>query len=166
MILVVVDDLAFVTADAVVRAADESLDPVSPEMSRLDRQAGERFAALRRVTAPLAAGAAVVTGGGDLAAPFVLHAVVRDRTTGTGREVVRRALVSAWQRAGDWGLSRIATPLIGAGAGQLSLEEAAELLAETFPHPGAGGCPSELSIVVEREEDRALVEAIVQRRRG
>lgn len=166
MILVVVDDLAFVTADAVVRAADESLDPVSPEMSRLDRQAGERFAALRRVTAPLAAGAAVVTGGGDLAAPFVLHAVVRDRTTATGPEVVRRALVSAWQRAGDWGLSRIASPLIGAGVGQLSLEEAAELLAATFPDPGAGGCPSELSIVVEREEDRALVEAIVQRRRG
>jgi hypothetical protein len=52
------------------------------------------------------------------------------------------------------------------GAGQLSLEEAAELLAETFPDPGAGGCPSELRIVVEREEDRATVEAIVQRRRG
>lgn len=164
MILVVVDDLAFVKADAVVRAADESLDPVSPEMSRLDRQAGERFAALRRVSAPLTAGAAVVTGGGDLAAPFVLHAVVRDRATATGREVVRRALVSAWQRAGDWGLSRIAAPLVGAGAGQLSLEDAAELLAETFPR--TGGCPSELRIVVEREEDRALVEAIVERRRG
>ncbi len=166
MILVVVDDLAFVTADAVVRAADESLDPVSPEMSRLDRQAGERFAALRRVSAPLAAGAAVVTGGGDLAAPFVLHAVVRDRATGTSREVVRRALVSAWQRAGDWGLARVAASLVGAGAGQLSLEEAAELMAETFPAPGSAGCPSELTIVVDREEDRALVEAIVQRRRG
>ncbi|MGE5231254.1 MAG: macro domain-containing protein [Deltaproteobacteria bacterium] len=166
MILVVVDDLAFVTADAVVRAADESLDPVSPEMSRLDRQAGERFAALRRTSAPLAAGAAVVTGGGDLAAPFVLHAVVRDRATETGREVVRRALVSAWQRAGDWGLGRVAAPLVGAGAGQLSLEEAAELLAETFPGPAPGGCPSELTIVVDREEDRAVVEAIIQRRRG
>jgi O-acetyl-ADP-ribose deacetylase (regulator of RNase III) len=166
VILVVVDDLAFVTADAVVRAADESLDPVSPEMSRLDQQAGERFAALRRVSAPRAAGAAVVTGGGDLAAPFVLHAVVRDRATDTSREVVRRALVSAWQRAGDWGLGRVAAPLVGAGAGQLSLEEAAELLAETFPDQGPGGCPSELTIVVDREEDRALVEAIVQRRRG
>jgi O-acetyl-ADP-ribose deacetylase (regulator of RNase III) len=166
VILVVVDDLAFVTADAVVRAADETLNPVSPEMSRLDRQAGERFAALRRVSAPLDAGAAVVTGGGDLPAPFVLHVVVRDRNVGTGREVVRRALVSAWQRAGDWGLSRIAAPLVGAGAGQLSLEESAELLAETFPDLGQGGCPSELRIVVERDEDRALVEAIVRRRRS
>jgi O-acetyl-ADP-ribose deacetylase (regulator of RNase III) len=166
VILVVVDDLAFVTADAVVRAADEHLNPVSPEMSRLDRQAGERFASLRRVSTPLDAGAAVVTGGGDLAAPFVLHVVIRDRTIETSRDVVRRALVSAWQRAADWGLGRVASPLIGAGAGQLSLEEAAELLVETFPDRAPGGAPSELRIVVEREEDRALVEAIVQRRRG
>jgi O-acetyl-ADP-ribose deacetylase (regulator of RNase III) len=166
VILVEVDDLAFVTADAIVRAADETLNPVSPEMSRLDRQAGERFAALRRVSTPLAAGAAVVTGGGDLAAPFVLHVVIRDRSVEPGRDVVRRALTSAWQRAADWGLGRLAAPLIGAGAGQLSLEESAELLAETFPDLGEGACPSELRIVVDRDEDRVLVEAIVRRRRG
>jgi O-acetyl-ADP-ribose deacetylase (regulator of RNase III) len=162
---VVVDDLAFVTADAVVRPADEVLDPVSPETTRLDRQAGERFAALRRVTTPLDAGAAVVTGGGDLAAPFVLHVVIRDSTRRTDRDVVRRALVSAWQRAADWGLGSIATPLVGAGVGQLSLEEAAALLADTF-HAQRGGQLSELRIVLEREEDRALVEAIVERRPG
>jgi O-acetyl-ADP-ribose deacetylase (regulator of RNase III) len=165
VIQVVVDDLAFVTADAVVRPADEALNPVSPETTRLDRQAGERFAALRRVTTPLDAGAAVVTGGGDLAAPFVLHVVIRDSTRRTDRDVVRRALVSAWQRAADWGLASIATPLVGAGAGQLSLEDAATLLAETF-QAQPGGHPSELRIVVEREEDRALVEAIVERRPG
>jgi O-acetyl-ADP-ribose deacetylase (regulator of RNase III) len=165
VIEVVVDDLAFVTADAVVRPADEVLEPVSPEVSRLDRQAGERFAALRRVTSPLDAGAAVVTGGGDLTAPFVLHVVIRDSTHRTDRDVVRRALVSAWQRAHDWGLGSIATPLVGAGAGQLSLEDAAGLLAETFEaHPGS--VPGELRIVLEREGDRALVEAIVQRRPG
>lgn len=165
MIQVVVDDLAFVTADAVVRPADEVLNPVSPETSRLDRQAGDRFAALRHVSTPLDAGAAVVTGGGDLAAPFVLHVVIRDSNRRTDRDIVRRALVSAWQRAADWGLGSIATPLVGSGAGQLSLEDAAGLLAETFPdQPGA--YPSELRIVVERDEDRALVEAIVQRRHG
>ncbi len=165
MIQVVVDDLAFVMADAVVRPADEVLDPVSLETSRLDRQAGDRFAALRRVSTPLDAGAAVVTGSGDLAAPFVLHVVIRDSTRRTDREIVRRALLSAWQRAADWGLGAIATPLVGSGAGQLSLEDAAGLLAETFPDR-PDGYPRELRIVVEREEDRALVEAIVQRRHG
>jgi len=163
VIQVVVDDLAFVTADAVVRPADEVLNPVSPEASRLDQQAGERFDALRRVTTPLDAGAAVVTGGGDLAAPFVLHVVIRDSSHRTDRDIVRRALISAWQRAADWGLGSIAAPLIGAGAGQLTLEDAARLMVETFE---AQRGAAELRIVLEREDDRALVEAIVQRRPG
>ena len=47
-------------------------------------------------------------------------------------------------------------------SGQLSVEEAATLLAETFP-AASKGCPTELRIVVERDADRALVEAIVRR---
>jgi O-acetyl-ADP-ribose deacetylase (regulator of RNase III) len=163
VIQVIVDDLALTLADAVVRPADETLGPVTPAISRLDEQAGPRFAEQRRLSSPLKAGAAVVTGSGDLAAPFVLHVVIQDSDSGVGRDVVRRALVSAWQRATDWELVTIATPLVGAGAGQLSLEEAATLLAETFP-PGPGGCPSELHIVVDRDADKELVEAIVRRR--
>lgn len=162
MIHVVVEDLALTRVDAVVRPADESLDPITPAMTRLDEQAGPRFAEQRRVNAPLKAGAAVVTGGGDLAAPFVLHVVIRDRDSPIGREVVRRALVSAWQRATDWDLETIATPLVGAGSGELSIEEAAALLAETFP-AGPGVCPAELHIVVEQAADRDRVEAIVRR---
>jgi O-acetyl-ADP-ribose deacetylase len=162
VILVIVDDLATTTADAVLRPADESLAPLTPAMSRLDEQAGPRFAEQRRLTTPLKAGAAVVTGGGDLRAPYVLHVVIRDPDSGVGRDVVRRALVSAWQRATDWELSTIAAPLVGAGAGQLSVEEAATLLAETFPAEQPG-CPTELHIVVERDADRELVEAIIRR---
>jgi O-acetyl-ADP-ribose deacetylase len=162
VILVIVDDLATTTADAVLRPADESLGPLTPAMSRLDEQAGPRFAEQRRLTTPLKAGAAVVTGGGDLKAPYVLHVVIRDPDSVVGREVVRRALVSAWQRATDWDLSTIAAPLVGAGAGQLSVEEAATLLAETFPAEQTG-CPAELHIVVEREADREQVEAIIRR---
>jgi O-acetyl-ADP-ribose deacetylase (regulator of RNase III) len=162
VIQVIVDDLATITADAVLRPADESLGPLTPAMSRLDEHAGPRFAEQRRLTTPLKAGAAVVTGGGDLRAPYVLHVVIRDADSVVGREVVRRALVSAWQRATDWDLSTIAAPLVGAGAGQLSVEEAATLLAETFPTEQTG-CPTELHIVVERDADRELVEAIIRR---
>ena len=160
MILVIVDDLASIEADAVLRPADESLGPVSPAVARLDESAGPRFAEQRRLTTPLKAGAAVVTGSGDLRAPLVLHVVIRDADAGVGREIVRRALVSAWQRATDWELKTIASPLVGAG--ELSLEEAATLLAETFPTLESG-CPSALHIVVERDAERELVEAIVRR---
>jgi O-acetyl-ADP-ribose deacetylase len=161
MIHVIVDDLAMTKADAILRPADESLGPVTPAIFRLDEHAGPRFAEQRRLTTPLKAGAAVVTGSGNLTAPFVLHVVIQDPDCVVGREVVRRALISAWQRATDWDLGTIAAPLVGAGTGQLSLEEAATLLAETFPAESA--CPSELRIVVERDADRRLVEAIVRR---
>jgi O-acetyl-ADP-ribose deacetylase (regulator of RNase III) len=163
VIQVVVDDLAGLAVDAVLRPADQSLDPVTPAISRLDQRAGDRFEAQRKVTTPLEAGAAVVTGGGDLKAPFVLHVVIRDANSPVRRDIVRRALVSAWQRASDWGLGTIAAPLVGAGAGQLSVEEAAALLAETFPKQGGEQGPAELRIVVEREDEREMVEAILRR---
>lgn len=163
MIRVIVADLTTVAVDAVLRATDERLVAVSPEGSRLDDAGGERFAEQRRLNTELEAGAAVVTGAGALSAPFVLHVVIRDQVKRGGREVVRRALVSAWQRAGDWGLATLAAPLVGADAGQLSTQEAAALLVETFPRDGSAGSPLELHIVVEKEEERAMVEAIVRR---
>ena len=163
MITVVVDDLASLRVDAVVRPAGELLEPLAASASRLDQLAGPDFADQHRVTAPLEAGAAVVTGGGDLAAPFVIHVVIRDSAKPVGQITVRRALVSAWHRATEWGLVRIAAPLVGADGGQLSLAESATLLVETFPRTGAAANPAELCIVVERQEERDAVEAIVRR---
>jgi hypothetical protein len=57
----------------------------------------------------------------------------------------------------------VAAPLVGAGVGQLTVEEAATLLAETFPRAGAAEHPNELRIVVERDDERETVEAIVRR---
>ncbi len=159
-IRVVVDDLAFVEADAVLRPADASLQALTPAMRRLDEQGGERFAGLRRVGMPLDAGAAVVTGGGELAAPYVLHLVLQDPQTPASRDTVRRALVSAWQRAAEWGLARVAAPPVGVGPGQLSLEEAVHLLARTAP-PGDGMA---LTIVVEKEHERETAEAALRSR--
>jgi O-acetyl-ADP-ribose deacetylase (regulator of RNase III) len=158
-IRVLVGDLATEAADAVVRPADAVLGPAEPAASRLDEAGGEAFALLRRNSTPLEAGAAVVTGGGSLPAPLVLHVVVCDPDRKVGRELLRKALVSAWQRAGDWGLAVIATPPVGVGGGQLTLQESATLLAETFPKGG----DSRLHIVVTSESDLAVVEAIVRR---
>jgi O-acetyl-ADP-ribose deacetylase (regulator of RNase III) len=160
VIQVVVGDLACQRVDAVLRPADAALQPVGPAAVRLDEAGGTRFADQRRTATPLEAGAAVVTGGGDLPSGFVLHVVIADDRGPAGREKIRRALVSAWQRAGDWGLPRVAAPLIGAEDGALTSEESARLLVETYP---AGAVPhAELRIVVGAAE-RDLVEAIVGR---
>ena len=161
MILVVTGDLARQAVDAVVRPADATLAAVGDAAARLDALGGDRFAAQRRTATPLEAGAAVVTGGGDLPVGFVLHVVVADERGPAGRDRIHRALVSAWQRAGDWGLRRVATPLLG-GGGQLSLEESVGLLVETLPRVTADGGAAELTIVVDAAE-RDAVEALVGR---
>lgn len=160
MIQVVVDDLAFLAVDAVLRPADEHLEPATPIAVRLDAQGGAAFAAQRKLQMPLEAGAAVVTGGGELVAPFVIHVVVQSRTQPVSRGGILRALISAWQRAEGWQLARLAAPVIGAGPGGLPLEEAAELMLESWR---AGSAGRTLSIVVDQEKDRAIVEGIVMR---
>jgi O-acetyl-ADP-ribose deacetylase (regulator of RNase III) len=164
VILVVHGDLARQAVDAVIRPADATLLPVGEAALRLDQAGGERFAAQRRTATPLEAGAAVVTGGGDLPAGLVLHVVVADERGPADRERMRRALVSAWQRAGDWGLRRLAAPLVGRSGGTLTAEEAAGLLLETFPLGGADGEAAELTIVVETDTDRDAVEDLVRRK--
>jgi len=162
VIRVVVGELGREAVDAVLRPADAGLAPVGAAAVRLDELGGEGFAAQRRTSTPLEAGAAVVTGGGELSAGYVLHVVIADERGPAGREKVRRALVSAWQRAGDWGLGRMAAPPVGVAGGQLSLEESVGLLVETFPRPASSAGELELRIVVEASECD-VVQGIVRR---
>ncbi len=134
-------------------------------MCRLDAQAGPRFREQRQAQFPFDVGAAVVTGAGELPAGFVIHLVLQSADRPVTRDTVRQALVSAWQRADDWGLKRLATPLVGAGAGQLPPEEAAALLRDTWRARKLS--PEQtLDLVLEREEDRGAIEAVVRRETG
>ena len=162
MILVVTGDLARQAVDAVLRPADATLAPVGEASTRLDALGGERFASQRRTATPLEAGAAVVTGGGDLPVGFVVHVVIRDERGPADRDRVRRALISAWQRAADWGLRRLAAPGVDAGA-IVGAEDWAGLLVETLPRDSGDGVGSELTIVVDATEQRDAIEALVRR---
>jgi O-acetyl-ADP-ribose deacetylase (regulator of RNase III) len=154
--------LADLAVDAVVRAADERLQPVGPASEELDQRAGDRLRQLRQVQAPLDVGAAVITGAGDLAAEFVLHIVVQGAERAATRETVRKALVSAWHRAEGWQLSRVGARLAGLGGPGLSLQDAAVALVETFrDRPRTTGFPAELHIVIDDSEQRQTVEPLL-----
>lgn len=164
MIRVAIDDPAFLQVDAVLRASDDLLEPVSHEALALDRQGGPGLAAARRVQQALEVGSAVVTAAGDLTPPFVIHVVVRTARGATRPDGIERALTAAWYRARDWQLARVATPLVGVGPGQLDPEEAAALVARTARAARAEhGFPEELVIAVRDERERALVAAAVER---
>jgi len=94
VIRVVVDDLAFVSADAIVRPATSLLEPTTAALRRLEQVGGAAFWDQVRTQRELAVGSAVVTGGGDLGVELVVHAIIRSTTEAVSRDTVRRALTA------------------------------------------------------------------------
>jgi O-acetyl-ADP-ribose deacetylase (regulator of RNase III) len=163
VIRVVVDDLAFVAADAIVRPATALLEPTAPALRRLEQAGGAAFWNQVRTDRELAVGSAVVTGGGALAVELVIHAIIRSVAEPVTRDTVRRALTAALQRAADWQLGHLALPPLGTGAGGLALEDAAEIMGAIFAAlPGPNGFPRDVTIVVENEEEHQVVEAFIR----
>lgn len=166
MIRVVVDDLAFVRADALVRPATATLEPTTAALRRLEQVGGAAFWQQLKVQQELAVGAAVVTGAGELASPLVVHAIIMSASEPVSSTGVRRALTSALQRAVDWEISQLATPIVGTGAGALAFDDAAEILCRLVTaHTAGADFPREVTVVVEREDEKLVVERLLQRLR-
>ena len=166
MIRVVVDDIAFVTADAVLRPATSTLEPTTAALRRLEQVGGPAFWSQLKVRQELAVGAAVVTGGGDLASQLVIHAIIMSASEPVSSGGVRRALTSALQRAADWEIATLVCPIVGVGAGGLDTGEAAAILCDVLhAHLAGAGAdfPRDVCIVVERDEAREMVEALLRR---
>ncbi|HYM82992.1 MAG TPA: macro domain-containing protein, partial [Candidatus Dormibacteraeota bacterium] len=92
-------DICDLEVDAIVNPANPSLWMSTGVGGALKRAGGDEieFAAVRQ--GPVAVGDAVVTHGGTLAAPLVIHAVSLDRDRRTSAEAIRRAVRSAMERA-------------------------------------------------------------------
>ncbi len=165
MIAVVVDDLASIEADAVVRPATDTLDPTSAALRQLERIGGSRFQQQLQTQAPLVVGAATVTGAGDLPAKFVIHAIIRSESEPVSRSGVKRALVNVLQQAVAWQFQALALPPVGIGPGNLPLEDAAEILCDVLhSHLEAQAFPSEVTIVVETDEDKTVFDHLLRTR--
>jgi O-acetyl-ADP-ribose deacetylase (regulator of RNase III) len=146
------DDLAFVSADAIARPVDAELRATTPLMRRLEVAGGEKLARHLRVNEPLAVGSAVVTPAGDLGVELLIHGVVSSDVEPASRATVRQAVSSALQRAADWEIGHLAITPFGIGAGNLDVEESAEVIAEAVRrHRQASKYPKTITIIVETE---------------
>lgn len=164
MTRVVVDDLASLAADAIVRPATARLEPTTPVVRRLDQMGGGPFTRQLSVQKDLAVGAAVVTGGGDLPAEFVIHAIIRSADEPVSREAVARAWLSALQRSREWGFTRLTVPPLGTGAGNLTPEDAAEIMVAVLTaHRERSDFPVEVCFVVETDTERDVFEGALRR---
>lgn len=164
MIEVVVGQLEEAAAGAALRPVACDLAPVNPAMARFDRAAGEAVEQQCRQLGELPLGSAVITAGGDLAVPFVVHVAVRSAEEATTASVVGRGLLNGLRRLEEWGIEAVAMAPLGTGAGNLDAEESAEAMLPVLArHLQSASYPSHVTIVVENDYQRAAFAAAVAR---
>ena len=164
MIEVRVEDLAFYSGDAIVRPVTATLGATTPLLRRLELAAGRKLLDQLALSEPLAVGSAVVTGAGDLPVALLVHAVVSSATEPVSREGVRRALRSALQRVLAWQIAEVAIPPFGLGAGNLDIDESAQLMAdELVRHLSSAAFPTRVTLVAETPDEALALESAVAR---
>ncbi|HKH93990.1 MAG TPA: macro domain-containing protein, partial [Gemmatimonadaceae bacterium] len=134
---------------------------------RLELAAGTALLAQLARAEPLAVGSAVVTGAGELPVDLLVHAVVSSATERVSGEGVRRALRSALERVLAWQISDVAIPPFGLGAGNLDIDESAQLMADELArHLTTAAYPSRVTLVAESPDEALALEAAIARSVG
>ncbi len=143
-------EIAELEVDAILIPANESLFMTTRVGRAVRQHAGELVERDAVEQGPVEAGSAVVTGGGGLAAAYVVHVVGVGHDLRPDAERLRRALSAGLQLASRLGLKRLAVAPIGTERGVFDPEQAAEALAAALSERSASpeGVPSSLVVAV------------------
>lgn len=129
-------DISELEVDAIIVPANESLFMTGPVSSAVKRRAGDQVERDAVTHGPVPAGSAVVTGGGALAAGWVVHAVAVGHDLRPDPDRLRSALDRALAAIEELNLHRIALAPLGIERGVFPPAEAAALAVETLArHP-------------------------------
>lgn len=127
---VVDGDIALLDVGAVVNAANDMLWMGSGVAGAIKRAGGEEIEHEAMAKGPIPVGTAVVTRGGRLAAPWVIHAAVMGQDLRTDEELIRRATREVLEIADRLGCETIALPAFGTGVGGFPLAACAGHMAD------------------------------------
>jgi O-acetyl-ADP-ribose deacetylase (regulator of RNase III) len=148
-------EIAELEVDAIVIPANESLFMTTPVAAQVKRYAGDEVEREAVSQGPVAPGGSVVTGGGRLAAPYLIHAVAVGHDLRPDAAQLRSALTSALDAAAHLSLRRIAVAPVGTERGAFAATDAAATLFDVLAtHPSVQGRDLEsVVIAVTRAED-------------
>src|SRR6476646_5394182 len=122
-------DITALDVDAIVNAANERLELGAGVAGAIRRRGGASIQRECDRIGHCETGGAVVTGGGDLAAKWVIHAVGPVWRGGLDREeeFLASAVRSALERAEEIGAKSVALPALSTGVYGFPLDRAAEI---------------------------------------
>lgn len=158
-------EIAELEVDALVIGASESLFMTAGPGASVKRHGGDVIERAAVDQGPIQPGTAIATGGGSLAAPYVIHAVAvgHDRIGDPAR--LRAAVAAALALCAPLQLHRIAVALLGTEHGAFTVDDAADLLVTSLV-AGAGdaGLESVVIATVHPAETHAVGEALARHR--
>ncbi len=128
--------------ESILRSVSSQLEADTPESRDLAQGAGATVVDRLMGMGSLPVGAAVITPGGDLPVSFLIHVVLQSPEEPIRQDGVRLALQNGLRRAQEWGIESLGMAPLGTGAGNLSAEEAADVMIpliqdhlQRFEHP-------------------------------
>ena len=128
MIRVILSEPTRVSSEAILRSVTSELAADTAFSREVELGAGEEVVRRLQAMGELPVGAAVVTPGGDLPVPFLIHVVLRSLEEPVGPEAIRAGLRNGLRRTQELGLESLALPPLGTGAGNLDPQEAAAVM--------------------------------------
>lgn len=123
-------DITEEQVDAIVNAANSRLVLGAGVAGAIREKGGPEIQRECDAIGPIEVGDAAVTGAGDLAARYVIHAAGMPPGGQATEDSVRRSVRRALELAAECGCRSIAIPAVGAGIGGFSPQRCAEVLIE------------------------------------
>ncbi|MFP3947967.1 MAG: macro domain-containing protein [Longimicrobiales bacterium] len=164
MIRVRVGSLHDVEAEALLRPVSSELAAVTGVGRDVDLRVGDEIHERLRALGTIPVGSAIVTPGGGLTVPFIIHVAVQAADEAVSEAGIARALLNGLRRASEWDMESVALPPLGTGAGNLTPETSAAVMLPVLKgHLEGEAHPSTATIVVPNGYEEEIFLATLAR---
>ena len=154
-------DLTEMDVDAIVNAANNDLILGGGVAGAIRRKGGEEIQRECDAIGSIPIGYAAITGGGKLAARFVIHAASMRLGGTTSAEALRGSTSHALRIAAERDLKSIAFPAVGTGIAGFPMQQCAEImLYEAVQHLKNGSSLEKIYFVLFDEDARQVFERV------
>jgi O-acetyl-ADP-ribose deacetylase (regulator of RNase III) len=156
---IVTDDLLGMHVDGIVNPTNTDLLMGAGIGGEIRKRAGMVIQEKCLEIGSIGLGQAVVTEGGNLEVPHIIHVAVMKIGGVTSEKNLIRSIESMSRRINEYKMESVALPPLGIGVGRFPIRRCAEVMIETIlAHVVNRRCLKKISIVLDNEEDFGLFE--------
>jgi len=159
-IVIITGDLVEQEVDAIVNAANSSLQLGGGVAGAIRRAGGPAIQDECDAHGPVRVGEAAITGAGELRARYVIHAASMALGGRTTRDSLKSSMDDAFRLARTHQVKTMAVPAVGTGIAGFPLDECARVMAESLGAALSGGWrATEIRFVIFGEVSKRPFEA-------